>query len=105
MGFAAEEHFYCPWTGLGLNCDLARYLMETMNDCPAAQCLTNGSHLGYAAYGVYGTSENIGDSMSGITVSAIFNATGKWVLDYPTTSDRVLKALGKFRSLVICSLM
>ena len=33
--------------------------------------------------------------MSGITVSAIFNATGKSVLDYPTTPDRVLKALGK----------
>ncbi len=33
--------------------------------------------------------------MSGITGSAIFNATGKWVLDYPTNPDRVLKALGK----------
>ena len=30
-----------------------------------------------------------------IMVSAIFNATGKWVLDYPTTPDRVLKALGR----------
>ena len=36
-----------------------------------------------------------GAAMSGITVSAIFNATGKWVLDYPTTPDRVLKALGR----------
>jgi hypothetical protein len=27
--------------------------------------------------------------------SAIYNATGKWVLDYPTTPDKVPKALGK----------
>jgi len=39
--------------------------------------------------------ENIGASMSGVTLSAIHNATGKWVMDYPTTPDRVLKALGK----------
>ena len=33
--------------------------------------------------------------MSGITSAAIYNATGKWVMDYPTTPERVLKALGK----------
>jgi CO/xanthine dehydrogenase Mo-binding subunit len=33
--------------------------------------------------------------MSGITTAAIFNATGKWILDYPTTPDKVLKALGR----------
>jgi CO/xanthine dehydrogenase Mo-binding subunit len=92
---ATEEHIYCPRTGVALNYDLAGYYMGTMNDYPSAQCLINESHLGYAAYGAYGIGENIGASMSGITVSAIFNATGKWVLDYPTTPDRVLKALGK----------
>ena len=90
-----EEHFYCPRTGVALNYDLVGYHMGTMNDYPSAECLINESHLGYAAYGAYGIGENIGASMSGITVSAIFNATGKWVLDYPTTPDRVLKALGK----------
>jgi CO/xanthine dehydrogenase Mo-binding subunit len=69
--------------------------MGTMNDYPTVQCLINESHLGYAAYGAYGIGENIGASMSGITVSAIYNATGKWVLDYPTTPDKVLKALEK----------
>jgi len=69
--------------------------MGTMNDYPAARCLINESHLGYAAYGAYGIGENIGASMAGITASAIYNATGKWVLDFPTTPDRVLKALGK----------
>ncbi|MBN2083976.1 MAG: hypothetical protein JW748_02040, partial [Anaerolineales bacterium] len=45
---------------------------------------------GYAAYGAYGLGENLGAGMSGITVSAIFNATGKRVPDYPTTPDKVL---------------
>jgi CO/xanthine dehydrogenase Mo-binding subunit len=51
--------------------------------------------LGYSAFGAYGLGENSGAAISGITLSAIYNATGKWVMDYPTTPDRVLKALGK----------
>jgi xanthine dehydrogenase molybdenum-binding subunit len=90
-----EEHVFCPKTGVALNLDLIGYHIGTMNDYPAADCLINESHLGYGAYGAYGIGENIGASMSGVTVSAIYNATGKWVLDYPTTPDRVLKALGK----------
>jgi CO/xanthine dehydrogenase Mo-binding subunit len=90
-----EEHIFCPRTGVALNYDLIGYHMGTMNDYPSVQCLINESHLGYAAYGAYGIGENIGASMSGITVSAIYNATGKWILDYPTTPDRVLKALDK----------
>jgi hypothetical protein len=39
--------------------------------------------------------ENVGACLSGITSSAIYNAIGKWVLDFPTTPDKVLKALGK----------
>jgi hypothetical protein len=34
-------------------------------------------------------------SMSGIAASAIYNAIGMWVIDYPTTADKILKALGK----------
>jgi CO/xanthine dehydrogenase Mo-binding subunit len=92
---ATEEHFFCPRTGVALNYDLIGYHIGTMNDYPPAESLINESHLGYAAYGAYGIGENVGASMSGITVSAIYNATGKWVMDYPTTPDRVLKALGK----------
>jgi xanthine dehydrogenase molybdenum-binding subunit len=62
---------------------------------PGTRKLVNESHLGYAAFGAVGIGENPGASLSGITVSAIYNATGKWLLDYPTTPDRVLKALGK----------
>jgi CO/xanthine dehydrogenase Mo-binding subunit len=90
-----EEHVWCPRTGVALNFDLINYHIGTMNDYPIVQCRINESHLGYAAFGAYGIGENPGAALSGITASAIFNATGKWVLDYPTTPDRVLKALGK----------
>jgi CO/xanthine dehydrogenase Mo-binding subunit len=92
---ATEEHVWFPKTGVALNFDMLNYRIGTMNDYPPSTCLINESHLGYAAYGACGIGENIGASMSGVTVSAIHNATGKWVLDYPTTPDKVLKALGK----------
>jgi CO/xanthine dehydrogenase Mo-binding subunit len=90
-----EEHVWCPRTGVTLNFDLINYHIGTMNDYPVSTGLINESHLGYAAFGAYGIGENVGAAMSGITASAIYNATGKWVMDYPTTPDRVLKALGK----------
>ncbi len=92
---ATEDHAWCPRTGVALNFDLINYHIGTMNDYPPSTCLLNESHLGYAAFGAYGIGENPGAALSGITASAIFNATGKWILDYPTTPDKVLKALGK----------
>jgi CO/xanthine dehydrogenase Mo-binding subunit len=92
---ATEEHVWCPRTGVALNKDLLNYHIGTMNDYPPSTCLLNESHLGYAAFGALGIGENAGAAMSGITTAAIYNATGKWVLDHPTTPDRVLKALGK----------
>ena len=65
-----------------------------MNDYPPSVSLINESHLGYAAFGACGIGENPGAAMSGVTLSAIYNATGKWIPDYPTTPERVLKALG-----------
>ena len=92
---ATEEHFWCPQTGVMLNGDLINYHIGTMNDYPATTCLINESRLGYAAFGACGIGENPGAALSGVTMSAIYNATGKWVSDYPTTPERVLKALGK----------
>jgi CO/xanthine dehydrogenase Mo-binding subunit len=90
-----EEHIWCPRTGVRLNQDLIYYHIGTMNDYPSSTCIVTESHLGYAAFGSFGIGENSGAAMSGITAGAIYNAIGKWVLDYPTTPDRVLKALGK----------
>jgi CO/xanthine dehydrogenase Mo-binding subunit len=91
---ATEEKIYCPKTGVGLNFDHINYHFGTMNDYPIVQCHLNESHLGYGTYGAFGIGENIGASMAAITSSAIHNATGKWILDYPITPDKVLKALG-----------
>ncbi len=92
---ATEEKIYCPRTGVGLNFDNVNYYLGTMNDYPAAQCILNESHLGYSAYGACGIGEDSGAAMSGITAGAIYNATGKWILDYPLIPNKVLEALGK----------
>jgi CO/xanthine dehydrogenase Mo-binding subunit len=92
---ATEEKIYCPKTGVGLNFDHINYYLGTMNDYPIVDCHLVETHLGYGTYGAFGIGENIGAAMSAITSSAIYNATGKWVLDYPVTPDKVLKALGK----------
>jgi CO/xanthine dehydrogenase Mo-binding subunit len=92
---ATEEKVYCPSTGVGLNFDNIGYHIGTMNDYPEVQCIINESHLGYSSYGACGVGEDTGASLSGITAGAIYNATGKWALDYPLTPGKVLKALGK----------
>ncbi len=92
---ATEEKVYCPRTGVGLNYDHIYYHFGTMNDYPAVQCFLAETHTGYGTYGAFGIGENIGAAMAAITSSAIHNATGKWILDYPITPDKVLKALGK----------
>lgn len=92
---ATEEKIYCPATGVGLNLDHINYHIGTMNDYPVVQCFLNESHLGYGAFGSNGIGENVGAAMAAITSSAIHNAIGKWILDYPITPDKVLKALGK----------
>jgi CO/xanthine dehydrogenase Mo-binding subunit len=92
---ATEEKVYCPATGVGLNFDHINYHLGTMNDYPIVDCHIAETHLGYGTYGAFGIGENIGAAMAAITSSAIYNATGKWILDYPVTPNKVLRALGK----------
>ena len=92
---ATEEKIYCPETGVGLNLDHINYHLGTMNDYPVVECILNESHLGYGPYGSNGIGEDIGAAMAAITCSAIYNATEKWILDFPITPDKVLKVLEK----------
>jgi CO/xanthine dehydrogenase Mo-binding subunit len=92
---ATEEKICCPRTGVGLNYDHINYHIGTMNDYPVIQCILNESHLGYSSYGSCGIGENIGAALSAIAAGAIYNATGRWILDFPITPDKVLRALGK----------
>jgi CO/xanthine dehydrogenase Mo-binding subunit len=66
-----------------------------MNDYPPVQCILNESHQGYSSYGACGIGENVGAAMSAILAGAVYNAIGKWILDFPITPNKVLKALGK----------
>jgi xanthine dehydrogenase molybdenum-binding subunit len=91
---ATEEKICCPRTGVGLNYNHIGYPLGTMNDYPVIQCILNESHLGYSSYGSCGIGENVGAALSAITAGAVHNAIGEWVLDFPITPDKVLKALG-----------
>jgi CO/xanthine dehydrogenase Mo-binding subunit len=91
---ATEEKICCPRTGVGLNYDHIGYHLGTMNDYPVIQCFLQESHLGYSSYGACGIGENVGAALSGILAGAVYNAIGKWILDFPITPDKVLKALG-----------
>jgi len=44
---------------------------------------------------MYGVGESSAACTHTVTAPAIYNALGKWVLDFPTTPDKILKALGK----------
>ncbi len=92
---ATEEKIFCPRAGVGLNFDHIGYHLGTMNDYPPIRCILHESHLGYSSYGACGIGENVGASVSAITSSAVYNAIGKWILDFPITPDKVLKALGR----------
>jgi xanthine dehydrogenase molybdenum-binding subunit len=90
-----EEKICCPRTGVGLNFDHVGYQMGTLNDYPVIQCILNESHQGYSSYGSCGIGENVGAAISAIIAGAIYNAINKWILDFPITPDKVLRALGK----------
>jgi xanthine dehydrogenase molybdenum-binding subunit len=90
-----EAVFYDPQTGVKLNDNHIGYPILTMNDLGPIDCHILESGLGYGAYGVYGCGESGAACTSTITAPAIYNAVGKWVTQFPTTPDRVLRALGK----------
>jgi CO/xanthine dehydrogenase Mo-binding subunit len=81
--------------GVKLNDNHIGYEILTMNDVGPIDCHILESGFGYGAYGVYGCGESGTACTTTITGPAIYNAIGRWIDDYPTTPDKVLKALGK----------
>lgn len=90
-----EEVFYDPQTGMKLNDNLIGYPLHLMNDFPNIDCHIVETQQGYSAYGIVGIGENLGAVMCTITGNAVYNALGVWMEDYPTTPQKILKALGK----------
>jgi CO/xanthine dehydrogenase Mo-binding subunit len=90
-----EAIYYDPNTGVKLNDNHIGYEILTMNDVGPIDCHILESGLGYGPYGMYGVGESSAACCTTVTAPAIYNAIGKWVTDFPTTPDKILKALGK----------
>jgi xanthine dehydrogenase molybdenum-binding subunit len=87
---------YDPGTGIKLNDNLIDHKWFSFNDIKGPfNCNIVENGFGYAPYGVNGCSESLGATNSTLLCYAFFNATGKWVTEYPLTPDKVLRALGK----------
>jgi CO/xanthine dehydrogenase Mo-binding subunit len=90
-----EAIYYDPKTGVKLNDNHVGYEIPTMNDVGPIDCHILESAFGLGPYGMYGVGESGTACTTTVTAPAIYNAIGKWVIDFPTTPDKVLKALGK----------
>lgn len=90
-----EEIVHDPNTGVMLNGNLLNYKIPTMLDYGHIDTILVESGMGYGPYGSTGIGEDIATVVPLLIGPAIYNATGKWVDEYPATPDKVLKALGK----------
>ena len=96
LGYSGtEEVIYDPATGVKLNNNLIDYLVPAMNDIPSIKCFAVETGLGYGAYGTFGIGENVTAASCQLTGSAVYNAIGVRIDEFPITPDKILKALGK----------
>jgi CO/xanthine dehydrogenase Mo-binding subunit len=96
LGRSATEVIYRdPRTGIRLNDNLIDYPQYTMNDLSEIVIEKIETGLGYGPYGMIGLGESAACCTQTITGPAIYNAIGKYIDSFPTTPDKVLKALGK----------
>ena len=96
LGRSNNEVIYRdPRTGVRLNDNLIDYPQLTMNDIESIEIDKIETGLGYGPYGLIGIGESAPCCTNTITGPAIYNAIGKYVDSFPTTPDKVLKALGK----------
>jgi CO/xanthine dehydrogenase Mo-binding subunit len=96
LGRSSNETIYHdPRTGAKLNDNLIDYPQLTMNDIGSIEIHKIETGLGYGPYGLLGIGESSACCTCALTAPAIYNAIGKYVDSFPTTPDKVLKALGK----------
>jgi xanthine dehydrogenase molybdenum-binding subunit len=96
MGYCtAEEVIYDPTTGVKLNDDNINYLVPAMNDLGPIQCFAVETGLGYGAFATLGIGEVVTAASNQVLGSAIYNAIGVRIDEFPITPDKILKALGK----------
>jgi CO/xanthine dehydrogenase Mo-binding subunit len=90
-----EAVYHDPRTGIKLNDNLIDYPQYTMNDIESIHIDKIETGLGYGPYGMIGLGESSACCSQTLTGPAIYNAIGKHVDSFPTTPDKILKALGK----------
>ena len=96
LGRSGTEAIYRdPRTGVKLNDNLIDYPQFTMNDIESVDIEKIETGLGYGPYGMIGLGESASCCTMTITGPAIYNAIGKYIDSFPTTPDKVLRALGK----------
>ena len=96
LGRSGTEVVYRdPRTGVKLNDNLIDYPQLTMNDIESVDIEKIETGLGYGPYGMIGLGESASCCTMTITGPAIYNAIGKYIDSFPTTPDKVLRALGK----------
>ena len=90
-----EEVVHDRRTGIMLNGNLLNYKIPTLMDIGSIDTILVETGMGYGPYGTVGIGEDVATVVPALIGPAIQNAIGVWVEGYPTTPDRVLKALGK----------
>jgi CO/xanthine dehydrogenase Mo-binding subunit len=90
-----EEIVHDPNTGVMLNGNLLNYKIPTLMDIGEIETILLESGMGYGPYGSVGIGEDVATVVPVLIGPAIYNAIGRWVEGFPTTPDRVLKALEK----------
>ena len=78
-----------------LNGNLLNYKIPTMLDIGSIDTILVETGMGYGPYGLVGIGEDVATVTPTLIGLAVQNAIGKWVDDFPTTPDKVLKALGR----------
>ena len=76
-----------------LNSNLLDYKIPLMNDLGEIIPVVQESELGWGPYGSCGVGESTPSCIASQTAGAIYNATGKWITEFPITPKRVLDAL------------
>jgi CO/xanthine dehydrogenase Mo-binding subunit len=96
IGRSTTEAIYRdPRTGIRLNDNLIDYAQFTMNDIENIDIHKLETGLGYGPYGMLGIGESSACCSCSLSAPAIYNAIGKYVDSFPTTPDKILRALGK----------
>jgi len=86
---------YDPATGVILNGDFIYTPIALMTDVPDVE--THALEVGHAPgpYGLVGVGESTANLLFAAINSAVYNAIGRWIDEYPLTPDKVLAAVAK----------